>query len=55
MRQPINKSSSVPAYQNLRKVDGFCGFTVKSLAWRGQRDLGLRSRPSITVREGRVS
>ena len=29
-RQPINDPSRVPAYQNMRKVDGFCDFTVRS-------------------------
>lgn len=29
MRQPINKTSRVPAYVKALKVDGFCDFQVK--------------------------
>ena len=47
MRQPINSSSSVPAYQNLRKVDGFCDFTVKSSAQRLAGDLESGSKPLL--------
>ena len=41
MRQPINTPSRVPRYQNPRKVDGFCDFTVKSFPTIGK---GFRIR-----------
>jgi len=54
-RAAIKQPSRVPAYLQVLKVVGFCDFQVKSLPWRGQRDLGLRLKSFLMVREGWVS
>ena len=41
------KTSRVPRYQNGRKSSVSAIFCVKPLPWRGQRGLGLRSKPSL--------
>ena len=50
-RVAIKHPSRVPAYLQVLKVVGFCDFQVKSLPWRGQRDLGLRLKP-ILMKKG---
>ena len=51
MRQPINNTSRVPAYQNGRKSTVSEISCVKSLPWRGLRGLGLRLKP-ILMKKG---
>ena len=48
-RAAIKQPSRVPAYLQVLKVVGFCNFQVKSLPWRGQRDLGLRLRSALPL------
>jgi hypothetical protein len=54
MRQPTKKPSRVPAYQNGIKSAGTAILCVKSLPWRGLRDLGIRLKPSLAERVGYV-
>ena len=47
----INNISRVPAYQNLKKIGGFCDFLFKSLPTIGE-DLGVVRSPFLTAKEG---
>ena len=46
------KSSRVPAYQNIKIIDGFCDYFFKPLPWRGHRGLGYRLKPSLRRKVG---
>ena len=49
MRQPIKNSSRVPAYQNIKIIDGTLRLFFKPLPWSGQRGLGLRLRSALPL------